>query len=81
MVYGRIRDMREDHDMTQREIAQFLGITQSVYSKYEAGSVTIPATTIDKLADLYKTSADYLMGRTNIKKPYPKNRSRPPIGG
>ena len=67
----RIRDLREDSDMTQSQIAADLICDQSLYSKYERGERPLPLEYADKLADLYHVSVDYLLGRTNIKTPYP----------
>ena len=71
-MYKRIRELREDHDLTQREVAEMLGMSQTGYSKYETGTNDIPTAVLIKLADFYKTSVDYLLGRTNQKAPYPK---------
>ena len=68
----RIRDLREDKDLSQKEIAAELLCDQSLYSKYERGERQLPLELADKLADFYGVSVDYLIGRTNIKKPYPK---------
>ena len=68
----RIRDLREDHDLTQQKIAQYLLCDQSLYSKYERGERPLPLEYAEKLADYYNVSVDYLLGRTDIKKPYPK---------
>jgi transcriptional regulator with XRE-family HTH domain len=67
--YRRLRDMREDHDMYQKDIAQYLGIAQTQYSRYERGVRDIPTDILIRLADLYRTSTDYLLGRTNNPKP------------
>lgn len=63
----KIRDLREDNDLTQSYISKFLGCTQQTYSRYESGEITIDIYSLIKLADFYKTSIDYLVGRTNIK--------------
>lgn len=68
----RIRDLREDNDLKQRDIAEYLICDQSLYSKYERGERPLPLEYAEKLADYYSVSVDYLLGRTNIKKPYPK---------
>ena len=68
----RIRDLREDNDLTQKQIADILICDQSLYSKYERGERPLPLEYADKLADYYGVSVDYLLGRTNIKKPYPR---------
>ncbi|MBN7772333.1 helix-turn-helix domain-containing protein [Clostridium aminobutyricum] len=66
----RIRDLREDSDLTQQRVAEMLMCDQSLYSKYERGERPVPLEIIVKLADLYETSIDYLVGRTDNKKPY-----------
>ena len=68
----RIRELREDHDLTQTQVAAVLGIDQRVYSTYETGRREIPAHHAVALADFYKTSTDYLFGRTDQSKPYPR---------
>lgn len=65
MYFKHLRDMREDHDMSQNEVADYLGIAQTVYSRYERGFQTIPVEHLIKLADLYNVSTDYLLGRTD----------------
>lgn len=72
MNYPRLRDMREDHDLTQKEVAAALGIDQRVYSNYETGNREIPVHHLLALAELYRTSTDYLLGRTSCSRPYPK---------
>ncbi len=66
-MYKRIRGLREDHDLTQKQIAQMLGMSQTGYSKYETGENDIPTQVLIKLADFYQTSIDYLLGRSNEK--------------
>ena len=61
----RIRDLREDNDLTQQQISKILLCDQSLYSKYERGERDIPIALLIKLADYYKTSIDYLVGRTD----------------
>lgn len=68
----RIRDLREDKDLKQKELAAYLMCDQSLYSKYERGERPFPLELADRLADFYGVSVDYLMGRTGEKKPYPK---------
>ena len=68
----RIRDMREDKDLTQKQVADYLLCDQSLYSKYEREERPLPLEYADRLADFYGVSVDYLLCRTNIKKPYPK---------
>ena len=62
----RLRDLREDRDLTQKEVAAVLGIDQRVYSNYETGKREIPARLVIKLAELYGTSTDYIFGRTVV---------------
>lgn len=71
-MYERIRNLREDRDLTQRDLAQHLNCTQACYSHYESGKRDIPTEVLSKLADFYGVSTDYLLGRTNRKAPYPK---------
>lgn len=70
MYYHRLKDLREDKDMVQKEIADYLGIDQRVYSNYETGKREIPTRFVVKLALFYNTSADYILGITNITAPY-----------
>ena len=67
----RIRDLREDHDLKQKEISDYLMCDQSLYSKYERLERPLPLELADKPADYYGVSVDYLIGRTNKKEPYP----------
>ncbi|MGM9663126.1 MAG: helix-turn-helix domain-containing protein [Oscillospiraceae bacterium] len=71
-MYSRIRDLREDKDLTQTQVASYLGMSQTGYSKYETGENDIPAVVLVKLAQYYGTSVDYLLGLTDVRKPYPK---------
>ncbi len=64
-MYKRIRILREDKDMTQKEIAEMLGMSQTGYSKYETGENDIPTQILIKLADFYGTSVDYILERTD----------------
>ena len=68
----RIRDLREDRDLKQKQVADYLVCDQSLYSKYERGERPLPLEYADKLADFYGVSVDYLLGRTGEKRPYPK---------
>jgi len=63
--YRRIRDLREDKDLTQREMGEILSCSQRVYSNYERGDIDIPTGTLIKLADFHNVSVDYLLDRTN----------------
>ena len=73
LLYKRIRDLREDRDFTQSDIANLLNIHQSTYSDYELERLNIPVNALHTLADFHGVSVDYLLGRTNIEKPYPKS--------
>lgn len=73
-MYERIRNMREDKDMTQAQMATHLSIHQTTYSDYEIGNLNIPVQVLGKIADLFETSIDYLANRTDEKKPYPRKR-------
>lgn len=68
----RLRDLREDSDITQQQIADKLHIKQSTYSQYENGQRQIPIDSLIKLAQFYNTSVDYILGLTDIQKPYPR---------
>lgn len=68
----RIRDLREDSDLKQKAIAQYLMCDQSLYSKYERGERPLPLELAVKLAQYYNVSLDYLVGLTNVKAPFPK---------
>lgn len=70
MFFHRLRDLREDRDLLQKDVADVLGISQTVYSRYERGYQTIPVVHLLKLADYYHTSTDYILGRTNCSRPY-----------
>lgn len=76
MIYRRIRDLREDLDMTQTDIADILNISQRTYSRYENDERAIPVEILSQLADFHKTSIDYLIGRTDEKRAYPRARTR-----
>ena len=73
---NRLRDLREDADLNQTQVAKFLGMSQTGYSKYETGENEIPVSVLIKLADLYQTSTDYLLGLTDRRQPYPAGKSR-----
>ncbi len=70
----RIKDIREDREMKQKDVAEFLNISQTNYSKYELGKINIPIETLKKMAILFDTSVDYLLGLTNEVKPYPRTK-------
>ncbi len=70
----RIRELREDRDLKQKELADYLGVHQTTYSDYELGRLNVPVTALHQLADLYSVSVDYLLGRTDVPTPYPKKK-------
>ena len=72
MYQNRLRDLREDRDLKQKDLADLLKIHQTTYSDYELGRLNIPIPVLHTLADFYNVSIDYLLGRTNEKQPYPK---------
>lgn len=71
-MYQHIRDLREDSDLTQQQLAEYLNVSQATYSRYESGTLDIPSSSLILLAQFYKTSVDYLLGLTNNKRPYLK---------
>jgi len=72
--YQRIRDLREDSDLSQKAIAKHLTCHQRTYCHYELGQRNIPLDVLERLADYYNTSTDYLLERTDIATPYPKKK-------
>lgn len=66
-MYKHIRDLREHHEPTQKQVAQLIGMSQTGYSKYETGENDIPIAVLIKLTDVYQTTTDYLLGRTDKK--------------
>ena len=71
-LHLRIRDLREDRDMTQAQIAKLLNCSQQTYSRYESHTTEIPLESLIFLADFYDTSVDYLLGRTQCRQRYPR---------
>ena len=71
-MFKRIRDLREDRDLTQTQVAQMLRMSQTGYSKYETGENDIPTAVLITLARFYNTSVDYLLGETDKQERYPK---------
>ena len=69
----RLRDLRNDKDLNQTQVAQILDMSQTGYSKYETGENDIPTAVLIKLADFYQTSIDYLLNQTHEKQPYPRS--------
>lgn len=76
MLYERIRNLREDKDLTQAEMAKHLNIAQRTYSRYENDERGIPIEILSKLADYHNTSIDYLIGRTDTEAPYPPSKAK-----
>lgn len=74
MQFKRLENLRIDTDKTQADIALYLGCQREVYRRYEKGTRQIPVDFLIKLSELYDVSIDYLVGITNEKKPYPRNR-------
>ena len=72
LKFENIRNLRIDGGYTQKQIAELLNVKQNTYSQYELGLVNYPVESLLKLADFYGVSVDYLLGRTAVKKPYPK---------
>lgn len=70
-MYPRIRYLRENKYMSQKQMAEYLGMSQTGYSKYETGENDVPTSILLKLADFHNTSVDYILGRTDIKEPFP----------
>lgn len=73
-MYHRIRDLREDHDLTQTQIDKILNMSQTGYSQYEIGKNDIPTKILIELSKYYNTSIDYLLGVTDEIKPYPRSK-------
>ena len=71
----RIRELREDHSLTQQKVADLLHVGQRTYADYESGKTRIPIDNIMILAKFYNTSVDYITGASNIQKPYPKKQA------
>lgn len=72
MVFDNIRNLREDQDLKQKDLAAILHVSQNTYSQYETGVIELTAEKLIILADFYNTSVDYLLGRTDEKNPYSK---------
>ncbi len=72
--YQRIRDLREDSDLTQAQVANAINCSQQVYSNYELGQRSLPPEILISLAKFHHTSVDYLLGLTDVKTPYPAAR-------
>ncbi len=75
MYYKRLKDLREDHDLYQKDVAKVINVAQQYYSEYEQGNRPIPLEKVIILANFYNTSIDYIVNRTDTKKPYPKKNT------
>ena len=75
MKLQKLRDLREDHDLTQQKLAEYLHIRQATYSEYESGKISVPVEALIRLAEYYDVSVDYLLGRTDNPAP-PKKIER-----
>ena len=73
-MYSRIRNLRVDRDLTQKQMGEILNCSQRIYSNYECGDVDIPTQILIKLAKFHKTSVDYLLELTDDKRPYPRKK-------
>ncbi len=73
MNIDRLRDIREDRDLKQADIAKILNVTQQTYSRYETGEISIDKNSLIRLAEFYNTSVNYILGLTDERKPYPKS--------
>ncbi|HJG87690.1 helix-turn-helix transcriptional regulator [Pseudoflavonifractor capillosus] len=71
-MYARIRALREDADLKQKELAAMLNLHQTTYSDYELGRLNVPTPVLIQLARFYGTSVDYILGLTNVREPYPR---------
>ncbi len=74
MQRNRIRELREDHDRTQQEVARFLCVAQNTYSNYENGNREIPVYQLMRLADYYNVNMDFLLGRTDVREMLPPTK-------
>ena len=72
--YPRLRNLREDGDLSQQQVADYLGMKQPQYSRYERGLRDVPSDILIRLAGLYGTSVDYILGLTNERAPYPRQK-------
>lgn len=73
-MYNRIRELRQDNDLTQKQVGEILNMSQTGYNQYEIGKNDIPTKILIKLAEYYNTSVDYLLGITDERSPYPKKK-------
>ena len=75
-IYERIRNLREDHDWTQKQVAEMLHTSRTSYCAYENGVTEIGLENLIHLSEIYHTSVDYLLGRTDEPKPYPRKKKK-----
>ena len=75
-MYRRIRELREDKDLLQKDLAEYLHCSQVAYSRYELGTRDIPSEVLIRLARFHRTSVDYILGLTNVKESYPQNSEK-----
>lgn len=76
MYIKKLKDLREDHDLSQEQLCSSINYKQQTYSYYETGKRTLPYELLIKLALFYNTSTDYILGLTDIKKPYPREKNK-----
>ena len=76
IMLDHLRALREDKDLSQEDMAEFLNVHQTTYSDYELGQSNIPIETLGKLADYFETSVDYILGLTDEPRPYPRKKRR-----
>lgn len=79
-MYNRIRNLREDKDLTQKQIAKILNMSQTGYNQYEIGKNDIPTRILVQLSQFYKVPVDYILNLTDVTKPYPKSKLNQKIG-
>lgn len=77
MIFERIKNLREDNDLKQRQLAEYLHVSQNTYSQYETGTISLTAETAARLAVFYNTSTDYILGLTDEKTPYKRKKNNP----
>lgn len=73
-MYSRLRDLRQDHDLTQKEVGAIVGMSQTGYSQYELGNNDVPTHVLITLSEFYNVSVDYILGLTDVQKPYPRTK-------
>ena len=73
-MYVQIRNLRQDRDLNQKQMAEILNVAQTTYSDYELAKINIPIDLLKKMATYFETSVDYLLERTDVKEPYPPSK-------